>query len=116
MRLGSWLFKLKHVWKLDSFGKQFLPLPAMSGYASDAAGTFCVTVSMLSGDPVQVASTRDMVGKELWSLLAAEYASPGSQKMPRVLIGNKPLDNDAHLVKQGLKGGDALITVLFLKK
>ena len=84
----------------------------MSGYASDATETFCVTVSTLGGDLFEVACTKDMVGKELWRQVAAEYVPPGSQKMPRVFIGHRAMENDANLVKQGLKDGDALNIVL----
>lgn len=84
----------------------------MSGYASEIASaateTFCVTVSTLGGDLFEVACTRDMVGNELWRKVVAESALPGSQKMPRVFIGNKVMENEVTLVEQGLKDGDAL--------
>ena len=73
-----------------------------------ATEPFSVTVSSIGGDLFEVACTRDMVGKELWRQVAAEYAPPGSRKMPRVLIGHKAIANDASLAKQGLKGGDVL--------
>ena len=84
----------------------------MMGYLNANSEVFSVTVCSLTGDSFNVECSGNMLGKELWHLLATQKVPFGSPKTLKVLIGAEIMKSEASLAEQGLQDKDTVTSFM----
>jgi len=83
----------------------------MMGYLNANSEVFSVTVCSLTGDSFNVECSGNMLGKDLWHLLATQKVPFGSPKTLKVLIGAEIMKLEASLAEQGLQDRDTVTLI-----